>query len=307
MPDIVFSPGPAEHLAFVNLRAAESDHTRSSRDFVERLWLQYHELADKNFLTEIRRDFHARFWEMYLTCALLAHAKTRGYRVSCPKPGPDVLIEILGRRIWIEAITATDGAPGNPDTLVERAEGGIGKVPEERIILRHTAALREKHNKYLRYLRDGRIAKEDAYVIAINPAALSYGWAYAAQDAPRFIKALYPLGPYQLTIDRRTGEIVGGGNQPRFSIAKANGANVPTQTFLDRRSRGISAVLCSLANAGSYARSLGTDFEIAHNPMGRATIPAGLLPTHRVWIAELSGDDGLLTGRTMNMTAHTLG
>ena len=77
------------------------------------------------FLTEIRRDFHARFWEMYLTCTFLQDALRLGYRVSCPKPGPDVLIEYQGRRIWIEATVATDGDPTSPDSAVEDHSGKI--------------------------------------------------------------------------------------------------------------------------------------------------------------------------------------
>lgn len=75
-----------------------------------------------------------------------------------------------------------------------------------------------------------------------NGAALSYKLTQFANDAPRFLKAVYPLGVYQLLLDRETGKIVGRQNEPKFNIVKANGKAVATMSFLERRSRGISAI-----------------------------------------------------------------
>jgi hypothetical protein len=300
MADRLFSPGSATDSAYINLRAGKTEFTIAARDFVERLWAEYSEFADPNFLTEVRRTFQARFWEMYLTCSLLAGAATRGYRVSCPKPGPDILLEFEGHRVWIEAVIVTDGAPGLPDSVVEPNPDRSGTIPEEKIVLRYTSAIREKYSKYLRYLRDGRTKGADAFVIAINASYLSYKWTQAENDAPRFLKALYPLGPYQLLLDKVTGEIVGSSNEPRFHIVKASGAEVPVQTFLDRRWRGISAVLCSFADAGSHRAPLGFDFELAHNPMGRCPIQKGLIPGRRAWVAKLTDTGGDLLGQMLN-------
>ena len=90
-------------------------------------------------------------------------------------------------------------------------------------MLRYANAISEKYRKYQGYLRNGIMNKNDAFVIAINGSALSYKWTQAANDAPRFLKAVYPLGVYQLLLDRRTGKIVGQQNEPRFNIVKASG------------------------------------------------------------------------------------
>ena len=112
--------------------------TRAGKAFAERLWMQYHPHADAAFLTEMKRDFHARFWEMYLTCTLLAHGQQHGYSVSCPQRkktgGPDILLERDGLRLWVEAVTATDGDPDKADSVIkpELAQGYV--VPDEKII-----------------------------------------------------------------------------------------------------------------------------------------------------------------------------
>jgi len=295
MADPLFSPGEATDLTYINLQGGTCV---AARDFAEHLWTTYHKFADPHFLTEIRHNFHARLWEMYLTCSLLESAATRGYRVSCPKPGPDILLEIESQRIWVEAIIATAGAAGQPDSVIEPNPDGSGKIPEEKLILRYSTAIRDKYLKYQKYLDGGVVKEADAFVVAINGAALPYKWAWAEKDAPRFLKALYPIGQYRVLLDRRTGKIVAEDNEPRFRILKANQAEVPTQTFLDERSSAISAVLCSYADVGSYSRPLGVDFELAHNPKGRCPIPHRVIPAHRSWVADLTGEEGQLFSRT---------
>jgi hypothetical protein len=291
----LFSPGLATDPAYVNLRTGETEWLVAARARVESMWAQFYTFADPNFLTEIRRDFQARFWEMYLTCTLLEHAKSRGYQVSCPKPGPDILLEFQASRIWIEALTATNGTPGLPDTLGPK---GDSTNPEERIVLRYTNAIQEKYRKYLRYLRDGRVGKNDAYVVAINAANLLYKWIHAQDDAPPFVKAVYPLGYYQLLLDRVSGDIVGHQNETRSEITKASGKTVPVHAFMDRRWRGISGILCSFASP-TYTGHLGLDFELAYNPMGRTPLPPDLITAKRVWTADLNDAGGNLVGRTL--------
>jgi type I restriction enzyme S subunit len=236
---------------------------------------------------------------MYLTCALQDYAAGRGIAVSCPKPGPDILLERGRSRVWVEAVIATNGAPGLPDTLVEPNPDGSDRIPEEKIVLRYANAISEKYRKYREYLQNGIVRENDAFVIAVNGYDLSYRWTQAANDVPRFLKALYPLGAYQVLLDRRTGDIVGHQNEPRFKIVKASGANVAVMPFLERSSEGITAVLCSMANAMSHGAPLGTDFELAPNPVGRTPIPAFALPARRIWRAVLNESGGELTGHSM--------
>jgi len=173
----LFSPEQAESLVYRNLRDMATPEAREGKEFAEQLWTQYHPYADAHFLTEIRRDFSARFWEMYLTCTLLQQGQQHGYSVSCPKyntGGPDICVEHGDFCIWIEAVTATDGDSTKADSAIkpELVQGDI--VPDEKIILRYTTAIYEKHKKYLEYRAKGTVAKNDAYIIAVNGSSLFY-------------------------------------------------------------------------------------------------------------------------------------
>ena len=77
--------------------------------------------------------------------------------MSCPKPGPDIVLERDGRRVWVEAVVATNGIPGRPDSIVEPNPDASGRIPEEKLVLRYANAISEKYRKYRGYLREGII------------------------------------------------------------------------------------------------------------------------------------------------------
>jgi len=127
--------GGASDPGYVNIRDAKDGPLRSARYHCEYLWSLFEPHADSDFRTELRREFDARYWEMYLTASLIVS----GHAATCPKPeGPDVGIRFKGRRIWFEATSPTPGQPDSPDAIGESVKG---QVPEERIIL----SLPEQH------------------------------------------------------------------------------------------------------------------------------------------------------------------
>jgi type I restriction enzyme S subunit len=289
----IFTPGDAPDPAYINLRNAASPEAKVGHDFTERLWDQYHLHADSHFLAEIKRDFIARFWEMYLTCALLQHAQQHGYEVSCPKPGPDVLIKHEGRRIWIEAVTATDGQVGKPDSVIPPELGKGGTVPDEQLILRYRSAIEAKHLKHLCYLSNGILSREDPYIIAVNGYALSYRWADA--EMPRILKAVFPLGHLQFLFDRDTRKLTGSQHQFRPNIPKLSGNMVSTDLFVSERCKNISAVIHSYANPCMVAQPMGSaDFLLIHNPLAASPLPCKLVPSRREYTATPVEDGYIL-------------
>jgi hypothetical protein len=76
---------------------------QSARWHCEYLRIFFESHRDKEFRTELRGNFDARYWEMYLTVSLIL----AGYAVTCPKPGPDAGIIYRGQRIWFEANSHT--------------------------------------------------------------------------------------------------------------------------------------------------------------------------------------------------------
>jgi hypothetical protein len=281
----LFSAGKAESQEYINLRDSKEPETIDGKSFAERLWARYSRYADPHFLQEIRRDFHARFWEMYLTCSLLETAPSLGYHVSCPKPGPDILVEREGKRLWIEAVTVTAGEPSRPDSLNERVDGQMSLIPADKIVLRYSSAIATKHARYRQYLDHGVVQARDSWVVAINGWQLGYGWATG--ELPRFLKALFPLGALGYAIDPGTRALVDRRHQFRPTIYKSNRAPVSTDVFLKHEYRDISAALHSHAHA--YMKEpLGLDFEVAHNPYAAYPAPPGLIPAHREWRATAS-------------------
>ena len=54
-----------------NLKKAHPGLRPSDLDYIERLWSQFRQYADRQFEVEFIADLQGRFWEMYLGCALL--------------------------------------------------------------------------------------------------------------------------------------------------------------------------------------------------------------------------------------------
>ena len=84
---------------------------------------------------------------MYLTCTLEEFANRKGTTLSCPKPGPDILLERDGRSIWVEAVVATNGAHGRQDSVVEPNPDEPRRIPEEKFVPRYANAMAEKYQK----------------------------------------------------------------------------------------------------------------------------------------------------------------
>jgi hypothetical protein len=61
----------AKDPAYNNLRDSKKDWMIEARTFCNQLWKNYQPYADRHFLIEIQRDFHSRFWEMYLACSFM--------------------------------------------------------------------------------------------------------------------------------------------------------------------------------------------------------------------------------------------
>jgi hypothetical protein len=147
----LFTDDKAADQGYRNIRDAKKGPLQVARWHCNYLWMFFERHADKEFRIELRKTFDARYWEMYLTTALVL----AGYSVTCPKPGPDVGIIYNGQRIWLEATSPTCGAPAKPDSIGEAVNG---KVPEEKITLRYLNSISTKYDdQYANWLKDGRI------------------------------------------------------------------------------------------------------------------------------------------------------
>jgi hypothetical protein len=133
--------------AYTGLRDGTHARQQAGRVHCDNLWRDFAPLADANFAVEFPIRLHERWFEMYLTVALLR----AGLNVTCPKPGPDILLTLAGgTRIWIEATCATLGQPGLPDSVSPPQYAAVGASavvtsrPTEQMALRiriHGAAM----------------------------------------------------------------------------------------------------------------------------------------------------------------------
>lgn len=186
-----------------------------------------------------------------------------------------------------------------------------GLFPHEAILLRWTAAIKEKAEKLLGkpgkaegYLRSGIVGKTEPYVIAINGRRLRgkyFATITGISQFPFAAEAVFSIGPYAIRIDRQTLETVDAGHQHRPLIMKPRGAPVPADTFLDPRFRHISAIFAADIDE-TWIIGNGKPTAIIHNPNAVNPLPEGLLPAIWECVAVDIGDGYQLERRPGRLT-----
>jgi hypothetical protein len=287
----LFQPGDAPDDAYRNLR--DDERCVESRKFCESLWVRFSPYADRHFLSQIKIQFHPRFWEMYLAVAFL----DRGFKLhKHTDGGPEFWIEIEGRRYWFDAIAPTSGT--GPDAVPEPDYGGreARLVPQEKIILRYTGALSTKREKWRQDLERGRVSESDGFIVAINDRSVPNAWL--GSDMHYVVKGLYGFGNLAWVIDRSTGKIVETKHLYRPTIEKACGQPVSSEPFRARECPEISAALYSCVDAANYPGTLGADFMVLHNCEPNVPLPLGALRFYR----ECWGEGGELKTKIWSET-----
>lgn len=266
-------------LAYSNIRASANAKTEAARKHCECLWKDFEPLADDHFLNEFPLHLHERWFEMYLTVTLMR----AGFTIQSTNHGPDILLISNGRRIWIEAVCATAGEEGKPDTVPQPVYSEIGEdpvvtnQPTDQIVLRVRNALHAKEKKFIEYRTKGIVAQNDLTLIAINIHAIPYAW----MDLNDFMRrTLYGLGNLTITIDQRTLQVTDQKYEERSSISKTTGNSVSVQPFVDRSMAHISGVLGSWEDCVNLAKNPGDGFVIypnlsAENPWPKKTLNFG--------------------------------
>lgn len=268
------------------------------RLFIEDLWKRYQPYADPHFRQQIQVDIHARFWEMYLTCAFLD--KSLHVKNEDRGRGPDILIEDGTSRIWVEAIAPSSGADGNPDQVPDFENGVPTPVPDEQIIIRYRSAIREKFdNKYRDYLAAGYVSYSDPYVIAINSCKIRA--AIGDTEPPQIVKAVFPVGLRKITISNETKKIVDLGFQVRTAIKRSSGAEISTDLFLNQSYQNLSGIIFSRASVGRLVEPLGADFIFIHNPLAKNPVPTGFFKRGREYTASECSDSYVITCEDWNI------
>jgi type I restriction enzyme S subunit len=205
---------------------------------------------------------------------LARHLDALGHRLTSLDHGPDFRFEHRGLTVWVEAIAPEPkGLPADWMAAPVR-EFKVGTFPHNEILLRWTAAFKEKWEKLGKYRKDGIVADNDAYVIAINGCQLG---ALPLNDGisglPFAVEAVYGVGPLKVSIDTET-RIKKSMVTKRISILNANAAPVPTSPFDDPAYSDASAIIaCSMYSSTEAILPV----DVVHNHLARVRVPERIL------------------------------
>jgi hypothetical protein len=273
------------------------------------LWNKYRSLGLPNahFVSELsngkRETVFQRVWEMMLA----RHLHALGYNPIVSDEGPDFQIEHDGKKIWIEAICPKpEGLPQHWLRGPKPGELKVHDVPHNEVLLRWTAAIKEKCEKYGDYLQKRIVSECDAYIIAVNGCQLGvFPLDRGVSQFPYALEAVYPVGPLTVPIDKATRKV----GQPFYSIRSqiktAAGAPVSTTVFLDKSNAGVSAVI-GYSSVRAEAPLLPLD--VVHNHFARSPLPREILgPQIEEWGTEPDGEDGINIKMLQLAKAHSVG
>lgn len=270
-----FSSKIAEDRLYSHLRDSTEQQSRNAKDFTNQLWLRTADYVDLELLTEASKQFHPRFWEMYLIAALLEHGfpviprKERKFQ----KKGPDIQVGCV--YAWIEAIAVSSGTTSEAVPELNSETKFATNLPQDKIKLRLTTAIQKKYARYQAYLREGIVKQGEPFIIALN-AALVPHLQIVELSVPWIVKAVFPIGHEVLRFSPDNRSILEQYHTCQNYAVKGDGIRIPTTFFQQAESKGISAILYSNAHAFGYKR-LGCDFKLVHNPQASVPLSRGFL------------------------------
>jgi type I restriction enzyme S subunit len=263
---------------------------QDAKEHIETMWGAYEPYADTNFRSEITRAFFERYWEMYLAWGLLENS----FSLSSAGVGPDVGVSFEFGTVWLEAISPK---PGQGENEVPQLGGEDGQVvvsiyPEDKILLRIRSAFEEKHRKYLGYVEKGTISADEPYIVAINGCQTP--GAFVKDELPIAVRAVFPFGNPQVTIDTETSEVLRSNFAYRRDVKKASGTSIGTDVFLDDAYTGVSALLFSCSDPINRRGAYGEDFVLVHNPLACNPLEKGTFKFgQEFWAEEADGNMSL--------------
>jgi len=256
---------------------------------------------ESDFTSGRDEQFYGYIWEMVLA----SHLIDQGLDIHSGDEGPDFGFPYHDQKVWVEA---TCPAPeGIPDDWFHISAIGdtplVKSVPHEQILLRWTSALKEKKEKLTGrfqtnrnwkpgYLENGVVGVTDPYVVAVSACRLgptSIHLSEGISQLPYAVEASFPVGPIEVVVDRGTLKTVDQRLSHRPVIKKPNGANVPTDSFLNPEYSGVSALLGSSAGINA-ACGEKTPIALVHNPLARNPLPQGILGVDQEFVADDHGE-----------------
>lgn len=265
---------------------------RERRARFEALWPKFEPYADSNFLSELKKHFHQRTWEMYLCNVLLQKGLSLSYhRIN----NPDFIVKYNSANdsLYIECTAITKGISTNPDGVPELTYGEFVDVPENEILLRITQVIKEKSRQYCRWYNSGSIDPDIPYIIAINTGEIG---RFDNPYMPYVLKALFGITYQYVCInptESRPNNVWGS----RESIQRSCGGEVAVNAFCNDALSHISGILFSDRMVLSHPNILGADCHIVNNPFAKISLSTEFINLFNSWN---------VTGTTLTYTKRTI-
>ena len=288
----------SEITAFVTKRYADyGGKAAQIVTYMEHLWSRYQKFADPHFVTEFcsgnEDRLFERFWEMQLTCTL----QDAGLPIEPGPSGPDIKIAADNHVVWVEAVVAGIGEGKNQlpaEYLNPKPDiSGISSyaVPHEQILLRWTAAINAKYQKYKEYESSRIVGTSDPQIIAVNSCRLGMDGFDGISQLPAALEAVYPVGPIQIHLDKRTLESVGQSLVHRPTVLNANQSAVLTNSFLNPDHASIAGILAAHIGPMHAVFGGGRNPILVHNILAANPLPRGFFGIKEYWLEPISQNE----------------
>jgi hypothetical protein len=259
--------------------------------------------GDGNAVQRLCSADDSQYWQQLSEVLIATQLLREKIQIAHPREGPDFVFDDNGHKVWIEVICPEPR--GIPDAWTKHVPGSPVDLPHEAILLRWTAAIKEKAEKLLGkpgtrgYLDKGIVGPNDAYVIAVNGRLLR-GFSGSSPELigisqfPYAVEATFALGPLQVLIDRTTMKATDGGHQHRPLIPKPKGNAVPADTFFDQKFAPVSAIWAVDLDE-LILISESRPMAVVHNPLTTNPLYRNVLPAQSEYVAVDCGTDFELT------------
>ena len=131
--------------------------------------------------------------------------------------GPDIHLILDGENVWIEATAPSEGVGEDAVPTLDEHSGYV-PVPEDNVILRYSSSISEKMQRLDNYIETSIVGPNDFYIIAINGARIEM--SLLDGPIPAIVRAVYPIGDQQVTIDKNKMEVIEERYATRRTIRK---------------------------------------------------------------------------------------
>jgi hypothetical protein len=277
----------------------ESEHCEEERTYLRGLWREFQALGlgDPDFLERFPMECGPRVWELRLATTF---ASWYWKLVPSPRPGhgPDFgIAREDGGTMWVEAVAPTagdesvGGRPNQDKVRVPTRRIVHGAEVDRTIMLRYLGAIRDKRQKWAKWLTDGVVQSTDGYTIAISGEMVPDAWFEQEHEVPRIVRILFGVGGPLYGISSRRVAFAA-----QNTVRKSSGVEIDSRLFLDGDGAPeLSAVLFSGSNLKERperrGHPSGWDFVFTLNPNATIEFPFDAPPMGRVFFMGLQKDD----------------